>query len=226
VSAFLAPHPSPSSPLPSLMEPEPEPEPSEIEEYLRGLAVGPSQPEEGGPNIGQQEDAHYYSYAGFNLLLLVPRVVARPLNRRALHGAVNRNTPLPREAAGIPRAGKPLDVPLPGGPTQPLGAPTPSGDGSVKPNPSQLSYGAYVVTNHGAGGEITHRPLTHEERRYGGQSNGVDGRGGEGWLKLKKGLEGLKKIVQLGEDGDAVPEVAEDQIIEELFELLTWVSSL
>lgn len=209
MSSFLAPHLPPSQLL-SLTEPEL----SDIEEYLRGLAV-PSQPE-GGPNIGP--DAHY---AGFNLLLLVPRG-AHPLNR-ALHG-VNRNTPVPREAAGTPHSGKLLDAPLPGGPSQPLGAPTPSGHGSAQPNPSQLSYDAYLVTNHGAGGELTYRPLTHEERRYGGQSNGVDGRGGEEWFKLKKGVEGLKKIVRLGEDGDAVPEVAEDKIIEELFELLTWVS--
>ncbi|KAL4081170.1 NRDE protein-domain-containing protein [Scleroderma citrinum] len=95
--------------------------------------------------------------------------------------------------------------------------------GSAQPNPS-LSYDAYLVTNHGAGGEITYRPLTRAERRYGGQSNGVDGRGGEGWFKVKKGLDGLQDVIKLGEDGDAVPKVAEDKIIEELFELLTWTS--
>ncbi|KAL4073334.1 NRDE protein-domain-containing protein [Scleroderma yunnanense] len=208
VSSFLAPRPSPSpsSPLTGLGQ-------IEIDEYVRGL-VSPSQPERT-PNT--DPDARY---AGFNLLLLVPQVSHS--SHVALHGANQDSFDL-HKAAATSHYAQPLHSPPSDRPTRLLGTPTPSSQGSAQPNPS-LSYDAYLVTNHGAGGEITYRPLTRAERRYGGQSNGVDGRGGEGWFKVKKGLDGLQDVIKLGEDGDAVPKVAEDKIIEELFELLTWTS--
>lgn len=195
MSSFLAPR-SLSSSISTLTEPES----SEIEAYLRGL-VRPSQPEEGQNAL----------YAGFNLLLLVPKVS---------HALCGVNTPLPREASGTPHSGQPHRFPVLGAPAH---SPAPSCHGHAKPSPC-LSYDAYLVTNHGAGGEITYRPLTREERRYCGQSNGVDGRGAEEWIKVKKGLEKLKEVVKLDEAGEAAPEVAEDKIIEELFKLLAWVS--
>ncbi|KAI5980911.1 NRDE protein-domain-containing protein [Pisolithus albus] len=128
------------------------PDPTEVEQYLRGLVVPPDL-EDGGGAI----------YAGFNLLLLIPRVT----------------------------------------------------QSSTTPSPL-LTYDAYLATNHGAGGEICCRLLSHAERQYGGLSNGSDGYGGKDWVKVKRGLEILRTVVN-------APDHSEDKIIEELFELLTWM---
>ncbi|KAI6044923.1 hypothetical protein EDC04DRAFT_2640695 [Pisolithus marmoratus] len=172
-------------------------DPTEIEQYLRGL-VGPSDfADEGGA-----------CYAGFNLLLLSPRL------------ARSSTTPSPRDKD----------------PDDPVETPATFTDIPMK---SVIFYDAYLATNHGAGGEITCRPLTHAERQYGGLSNGSDGYGGKEWVKVKKGLEILRTVVKVSEDSnmDRVhenegggrnvrfgkgPDHSEDKIIQDLFELLTW----
>jgi uncharacterized protein with NRDE domain len=81
-----------------------------------------------------------------------------------------------------------------------------------------LSFDATYVTNGGAGGPITHRPLTDAERHRGGLSNGIEGKGADEWPKLQHGLVSLQNIL-----GTLPPNTSEDQLAEQLFELLTWV---
>jgi len=83
-----------------------------------------------------------------------------------------------------------------------------------------LSFDATYVTNGGAGGPITHRPLTDAERHRGGLSNGIAGKGADEWPKLQHGLVSLQNIL-----GTLPPNTSEDQLAEQLFELLTWRSA-
>ncbi|KAI6014729.1 hypothetical protein BKA83DRAFT_4343943 [Pisolithus microcarpus] len=173
------------------------PDPTEVEQYLRGL-VGPSDSEDGGGVI----------YAGFNLLLLIPRVTQ------------SSTMPSPRDADSDHPAEMHATL-------------------TDTPTKSVLTYDAYLATNHGAGGEISCRLLSHAEREYGGMSNGSDGYGGKDWAKVKKGLEILRTVLNVAEESNMdrvhdreggernvrygkAPDHSEDKIIEELFELLTW----
>ncbi|KIL00216.1 hypothetical protein PAXRUDRAFT_29994 [Paxillus rubicundulus Ve08.2h10] len=83
-----------------------------------------------------------------------------------------------------------------------------------------LSFDAAYVTNGGAGGPITHRPLTGAERHRGGLSNGIEGKGADEWPKLQHGLGLLRDILDT-----LPPSPSEDQLAEGLFELLTWRSA-
>lgn len=66
---------------------------------------------------------------------------------------------------------------------------------------------------------ITARMLTDEERRCGGMSNGIDHHGASEWPKVKHGVGALGDVL------NSVPQDAarESEIVERLFELLTWV---
>lgn len=92
-----------------------------------------------------------------------------------------------------------------------------------------LSFSAESVTNHGGGGILVHRSLSKSERRCGGMSNGVDGRGASEWPKVVHGTQSLQEIV------DALPthsiqddqsperdirEKSDDELAESLFHLL------
>ncbi|KAH7885478.1 NRDE protein-domain-containing protein [Phlebopus sp. FC_14] len=88
------------------------------------------------------------------------------------------------------------------------------------PNWTRLSFNARYVTNRGAGGPITYRPLTDAQRRYGGLSNGIDGEGADEWPKLQRGLDSMRAILDT-----LLPSSSEDELTEQLFDLLTWRSS-
>ncbi|KAH7919008.1 DUF833-domain-containing protein [Leucogyrophana mollusca] len=83
-----------------------------------------------------------------------------------------------------------------------------------------LSFDSAYVTNKGAGGDIAIRPLTDAQRRCGGMSNGVDGKGADEWPKVQHGLHSFKSIMDT-----LPPNASEEQITERLFDLLTWTSS-
>ncbi|KAJ8581649.1 DUF833-domain-containing protein [Rhizopogon salebrosus TDB-379] len=85
---------------------------------------------------------------------------------------------------------------------------------------NSLSFDGVYVTNHGGGGTIIVRPLTIPERRCGGMSNGVDGKGAEAWPKVQHGLHSFKSIMSA-----VSPSVPEKELAERMFELLTWVQS-
>lgn len=83
-----------------------------------------------------------------------------------------------------------------------------------------LSFDGTYVTNHGGGGTIIVRPLTDTERRCGGMSNGIDGKGAEAWPKVQHGLHSFKSIMNA-----VSPSTPEKELADNLFELLTWKSS-
>jgi uncharacterized protein with NRDE domain len=60
----------------------------------------------------------------------------------------------------------------------------------------RLSFDAVWVTNDGAGGAVSTRPLSDEERHCGGISNGIDGQGGNEWPKVKHGVHALCNLMK------------------------------
>lgn len=84
---------------------------------------------------------------------------------------------------------------------------------------SQLSYEGAYVTNHGGGGDIFGRTFTETERHFGGLSNGIDGNGAESWPKVVEGITMFDQIVR----STASTEMgADSELVERLFNLLTW----
>lgn len=83
------------------------------------------------------------------------------------------------------------------------------------PSQSQtISYNATLVTNGGGGKSITSRPLRADERYCGALSNGIDGKGGNEWPKVKDGITELAKILNHDNGRD------EMTLAEDLFQLL------
>jgi uncharacterized protein with NRDE domain len=83
-----------------------------------------------------------------------------------------------------------------------------------------LTFDGTYVTNHGGGGTLIVRPLTDAERRCGGVSNGIDGKGAEMWPKVQHGLHSFESIMSA-----VLPTTPEKELADNLFELLTWKSS-
>ncbi|KAH7915451.1 NRDE protein-domain-containing protein [Hygrophoropsis aurantiaca] len=83
-----------------------------------------------------------------------------------------------------------------------------------------LSFDSAYVTNRGAGGNLTIHSLTDAQRRCGGISNGIDGKGADQWPKVHHGLHSLQSIIDT-----PPPHESEEQLAERLFALLTWTSS-
>lgn len=83
-----------------------------------------------------------------------------------------------------------------------------------------LTFDGTYVTNHGGGGTLIVRPLTDTERRCGGMSNGIDGKGAEMWPKVQHGLHLFESIMSA-----VLPTTPEKELADYLFELLTWKSS-
>lgn len=79
----------------------------------------------------------------------------------------------------------------------------------------RLSFDAAFVTNGGAGGAISSRPLSEDERHCWGFSNGVDGNGGDKWPKVQHGLHSFKALLQ-----DLPSDVSEAELTDRLFEIL------
>jgi uncharacterized protein with NRDE domain len=86
-------------------------------------------------------------------------------------------------------------------------------------SPSSVSFDALFVSNGGAGGIIAGRTLSEAERRCGGISNGVDGKGASEWPKVQIGRDHLNTLL------DSAPRGLEEfQLAERLFEILAWVT--
>ena len=82
-----------------------------------------------------------------------------------------------------------------------------------------LCYEAALVTNGSACGPITSRPLGTKECSCGGFSNGVDGKGGGEWPKVKRGLRDFENLIsQATQTSDKHADEAE--LVNHLFELL------
>jgi len=94
-----------------------------------------------------------------------------------------------------------------------LFAPLMKSDGSI-------SYESLFVTNHGAGGVLTSRPLSEDERRCGGVSNGIDEAGGSDWPKVKRATKDFDAVFQ-----SLSPDHSETELVDRLMDIIAWVSS-
>ncbi|KAF5381192.1 hypothetical protein D9757_007898 [Collybiopsis confluens] len=83
-----------------------------------------------------------------------------------------------------------------------------------------LRYDACFVTNAGAGGIISSRPLTRAENAWGGFSNGIDTQGGSDWPKVKHGMRDF--VAALEESRSS--KLTEAGLVDRLFGLLAWKS--
>lgn len=81
-----------------------------------------------------------------------------------------------------------------------------------------LHFEASFVSNGGAGGTITSRPLSQKERAIGAFSNGIDGKGGSEWPKVKLGMEHFASVMKTLSNQDS-PD-SESELSERLFDLL------
>lgn len=80
----------------------------------------------------------------------------------------------------------------------------------------KLFFDGGYVTNHGGGGNISARSLTDAERRRGGLSNGIEGKGAGEWPKVKHGLNLFSGLL------DSINKDMDDlELAEQLFQLLT-----
>ncbi|KAK7462276.1 hypothetical protein VKT23_007877 [Stygiomarasmius scandens] len=188
-------------------------------------------------------------FAGFNLLLLAPTA-----SRASNTGA----STIADELSGISSALAPGEMAnQPGRTCQTsndrttrVSLPTPAlFETQSQPQSRSLHYNSLFLTNSGAGGPITARPLCAQEKRCGGLSNGVDGHGGNEWPKVIHGVEEMEKlilelrqsqndrnerVVFLPEstktslvddnDEDSEREAQDRRLADRLFEILTWQS--
>lgn len=93
---------------------------------------------------------------------------------------------------------------------------------SPKTQPSgTIQYDSLFVTNHGGGGTLASRSLAPNEKTCGGISNGIDGAGASEWPKVCHATEQFKSLLKQ----QATPDVNESELINGLFDLLTWVLS-
>ncbi|EIN12811.1 DUF833-domain-containing protein [Punctularia strigosozonata HHB-11173 SS5] len=83
-----------------------------------------------------------------------------------------------------------------------------------------LSFSPIFLTNHGGGGPLTARPLTAEERRCGGLSNGIDGQGADEWPKVQVGIRSMREVIESAEASD------ERRLVEDLFHVLEWCTAI
>ncbi|KAF9065179.1 NRDE protein-domain-containing protein [Rhodocollybia butyracea] len=91
-------------------------------------------------------------------------------------------------------------------------APAPSASSA-----NELPYDASFVSNAGAGGAISSRPLSDIEKAGGGFSNGVDGKGGSEWPKVTHGLQDFRAALKS-------QSLTEAEFTNRLFEVLAWKS--
>lgn len=80
-----------------------------------------------------------------------------------------------------------------------------------------LSYESLLVTNHGAGGVLTWRLLSEDERRCGGISNGIDGAGATEWPKIKRATQDFHSVLQ-----GLSPNHSEVELVDLLMDILAW----
>ncbi|KAJ7643661.1 DUF833-domain-containing protein [Roridomyces roridus] len=91
-------------------------------------------------------------------------------------------------------------------------SPSPDGRGLEFPAPN-----VHLLTNNGARGPLTSRPLHANERRAGGLSNAAESAGGPAWAKVCAGVPLFSSVL---EEFSATGERGEEKLTESLFELL------
>lgn len=135
-------------------------------------------------------------FAGFNLLLLAPAPPSPSVNPKGTQTEEGKERePQPKSEEALVRSQK-----------------------------GELKYDVMLVTNHGAGGPLQARQLVPTERACGCVSNGVDGKGGEKWPKVQKAIHDFGAVLQT--PPTCAPQTLnENDLIEKLFEILTYVCS-
>ena len=81
-----------------------------------------------------------------------------------------------------------------------------------------VSYQSLFVTNHGAGGILTSKPLSEDEHRCGAVSNGVEGAGASDWPKVKRAVKDFDAVFQT-----LSPDNSETELVDRLMDVLAWV---
>jgi uncharacterized protein with NRDE domain len=88
----------------------------------------------------------------------------------------------------------------------------------------KLSYEVTKLSNNGGGNPIVSRALTSEERKGGAMSNGIDGKGGDEWPKVKDATRSLREVLkddfERKEDSDSHRK-SDEELVEELFGILS-----
>ena len=95
-----------------------------------------------------------------------------------------------------------------------------SGSGGAQ----SLSYEVTKLSNNGGGNPIVSRPLTGEERKGGAMSNGIDGKGGDEWPKVRDATRDLREVLKgdFEKTDESNPRRRSDEeLAEELFGILS-----
>ena len=89
----------------------------------------------------------------------------------------------------------------------------------------RLSYEVAKLSNNGGGNPIVSRSLTSEERKGGAMSNGIDGKGGDEWPKVRDATRSLREVLgdnfQRKEGSEDSPRKSDEELAEELFGILS-----
>lgn len=98
-------------------------------------------------------------------------------------------------------------------------------ESNSEPGGSQeLSYEVTKLSNNGGGNPIVSRSLTNEERKGGAMSNGIDGKGGDEWPKVKDATRILREVLKGDverKEGSGSGRKSDEEFAEELFGILS-----
>jgi hypothetical protein len=88
----------------------------------------------------------------------------------------------------------------------------------------ELSYEVTKLSNNGGGNPIVSRSLTSEERKGSAMSNGIDGKGGDEWPKVKDATKCLREVLEGDaerKEGSNLSRKTDEELAEELFGILS-----
>ena len=88
----------------------------------------------------------------------------------------------------------------------------------------RLSYVVTKLSNNGGGNPIVSRSLTSEERKGGAMSNGIDGKGGDEWPKVRNATRSLREVLKVDFERTGDPDSplkSDEELAEELFGILS-----
>ena len=92
---------------------------------------------------------------------------------------------------------------------------------TVHSRDKKLSYDAILVTNHGGGGPLQARRLIPAERACGCISNGIDGKGGNEWPKVRRAVSSFDDVLKNYSPNSDLD--SENLLVEKLFDILAYV---
>ncbi|KAF5319857.1 hypothetical protein D9758_018454 [Tetrapyrgos nigripes] len=138
-------------------------------------------------------------YAGFNLLLLAPN-----------HASTKTSCHATTKTKSIADANSSCASPVPDLEENDIATSHhalsvhPERESQPQSRSQSLHYSSLYLTNSGAGGPITARSLSSQEKHCGGFSNGIDAHGGSEWPKVVHGVQEMEKLIaEINNDGEA-----------------------